>query len=292
MRRYVHGLGGDVPLVWYNGATVTSSSRSYLYADNHGSISAITGSAGNTTNINTYDICGNPNSANVGTFQYTGQMYMPQLGLYYYRARYYSPVLGRFLQSDPIGYKDDLDLYTYVGNDPLDKMDPTGEICILGFGDTCKASMFHFVNDVNGLLFGDSDAMTASLDASAARATLAAAAPKPAQDPGTEADHYSVPHEEAKNVVEKVADATTNTVNAAADGILDKAGTVADIGSSALQGQALLFSGAKIDAFEDHQSVIVTGDHKYPMFDGYTWHGKDFEEAYANRIHDLIHGNN
>jgi len=46
--------------------------------------------------------------------------------LYYYRARYYSPRIGRFLQTDPIGTKDDLDLYTYVGNDPLDKTDPTG----------------------------------------------------------------------------------------------------------------------------------------------------------------------
>jgi len=30
------------------------------------------------------------------------------------------------MQSDPVGYKDDLDLYTYVGNDPLDKTDPSG----------------------------------------------------------------------------------------------------------------------------------------------------------------------
>jgi hypothetical protein len=46
--------------------------------------------------------------------------------LYYYKARVYDPIFGRFLQTDPIGSKDDLDLYAYVGDDPVDKDDPTG----------------------------------------------------------------------------------------------------------------------------------------------------------------------
>ncbi len=36
------------------------------------------------------------------------------------------PCLGRFLQPDPLGYDDGMNLYAYVGGDPVNRIDPTG----------------------------------------------------------------------------------------------------------------------------------------------------------------------
>ena len=69
-------------------------------------------------------------------FYYTGRRVDPETGLYYYRARYYSPKLGRFLQTDPIGTKDDLNLYAYSRNDSINLKDSGGAEVVLASDTT------------------------------------------------------------------------------------------------------------------------------------------------------------
>ena len=81
--------------------------------------------------------------------QFTGKERDRETGLDYFGARYYSGAQGRFTTPDwsttsqPVPYADlrnpqSLNLYAYVGNNPLTHRDPDGHWCAFGkLGDTC-----------------------------------------------------------------------------------------------------------------------------------------------------------
>ena len=102
----------------------------YYHGDGLGSVNELTDASGNVARTYRCDSFGKI-TAQTGTldqpFAFTGREYDPETGLYYYRARYYDPKAGRFISKDPIGFGGgDVNLFRYVGNDPINWIDPYG----------------------------------------------------------------------------------------------------------------------------------------------------------------------
>ena len=134
LRRYIPGAATDerVALITVNPATGATIAREYYHANRLGSVIAMADETGAITAQYVYTPCGveSPYNASGNPFRYTGRRLDAQWGVYYYRARYYDPQLGRFLETDPAGYADSMNLYAYVGHDPLNGTDPTGKAAV------------------------------------------------------------------------------------------------------------------------------------------------------------------
>jgi RHS repeat-associated protein len=109
--------------------TDSSGARSLL-RDALGSTLALTGNTGTVQTSYNYEPFGKATTtgeASGNSFQYTARE-NDDTGLDYYRARYYSPPLERFISEDSLACerKSGKNLYSYVSNNPIRYVDPSG----------------------------------------------------------------------------------------------------------------------------------------------------------------------
>jgi RHS repeat-associated protein len=137
--RYLYGAGVDQILADERGGSVVlalSGAEVWALADNLGTVRDVVDGGGVVLNHVSYDSYGRvvsqTNPAFVFRFGYTGREQDNETGLDYYRARYYDSAVGRFISEDPIGFTaGDANLYRYVGNSPVNAIDPSGNNLIL-----------------------------------------------------------------------------------------------------------------------------------------------------------------
>lgn len=119
--------------VYLNGqplAKIDSNGIQYILTDHLGTPVAMTNAGGATVwEIETRSFGDAASIVGTGSLniRFPGQYFDGETGLHQNGRRDYDPGRGRYIQKDPIGFKGgDVNLYAYVGNDPINWIDPTG----------------------------------------------------------------------------------------------------------------------------------------------------------------------
>ncbi len=127
------GAGGAMGLLMWRDHTTNKSY--YPSYDLNGNVTGLLDSSGTYVAWYEYDGFGNPvvKGSKAGTtmaddnpIRFSTQYTDDETGLVYYGFRYYAPGMGRFLTRDPIGEAGGLNLYRFVGNDPVNGIDRWG----------------------------------------------------------------------------------------------------------------------------------------------------------------------
>jgi len=132
---WVNAPGLDQPverIAFING---TPRQRQVFHADGLGSIAVLTDESGATVQTYTYAAFGSirtQTGTDLNRVTFTAREALgDSLELYYYRNRVLDPHTGRFTSEDPLGFVDGASRYVYVGNNPVNMVDPKGEFEVL-----------------------------------------------------------------------------------------------------------------------------------------------------------------
>ena len=123
------GLGGGIGSILYSDRTAAEGPVEHFAYNAVGHTVALTDDAGAATKTDLYEAFGNIDSS-YGSSDNNRLANTKErsaaLGLDNHGFRYYDPEIGRYLTRDPIGYADGLNVYLYVGNNPINGIDPQG----------------------------------------------------------------------------------------------------------------------------------------------------------------------
>ncbi len=118
---------------------VSASSTLYFpHANHQGSVILVTDESGEVIASNNYHPYGGERGEtgdqDIAKRKYTGQIKDTETDIYYYNARYYDPSLSTFLSADSVGGGN---RYGYVGGNPINFIDPTGNCLARGVSEGC-----------------------------------------------------------------------------------------------------------------------------------------------------------